>query len=424
MPNWKKLIVSGSDAVLKSLNVTTAFTASGLKYPSTDNGEFSFIQTDGSGNLSLQYVETLYEQIVNGEATTIVKGTPVYVSGSQGADQIVYRADAGNPAKMPCIYIAADNIAAGTTGRGILLGLITGVDTTGYPAGTEVFVASGGGWTSTRPTGSVIVQSLGIVTKEGTGGQGVVLNPGPSNLPNLQSGYVWVGNSNSYPIPVTTSSIQNVVSASHATTASSVNPLTQNVLITGSLSLSGSTNIVGPITASTLLVSGSGTQRVTIIGSGSSQPIFTIQGSQGELFSITDSLSGSLFSVNDISGLPILEVFSNGDTLIGDYSAPAVYTSRRITSTTVGINVIYSLATSSYDGIFMDYTIKSGSVGRAGNFMAMWSGSSVDFTDNSINGFGTTSNFTFGASISGSNLIVSGSGSTAGWTVKTIIRGI
>jgi hypothetical protein len=30
----------------------------------------------------------------------------------------------------------------------------------------------------------------------------------------------------------------------------------------------------------------------------------------------------------------------------------------------------------------------------------------------------------FGASISGSNLIISGSGSTAGWTVKTIIRGI
>jgi hypothetical protein len=56
--------------------------------------------------------------------------------------------------------------------------------------------------------------------------------------------------------------------------------------------------------------------------------------------------------------------------------------------------------------------------------MAMWSGSSTDFTDNSINGFGITTNFVFGASISGSNLIVSGSGSTSGWTVKTIIRGI
>ena len=48
---------------------------------------------------------------------------------------------------------------------------------------------------------------------------------------------------------------------------------------------------------------------LTVYGSGSTQPVFTVQGSQGELFSVTDSLSGSLFSVNDISGLPILEVF-------------------------------------------------------------------------------------------------------------------
>jgi hypothetical protein len=206
MPNWKKLIVSGSDAALNSLNISTSFTASGLTYPSQDNGEFSFIQTDGNGNLSLQYVETLYEQVINGESTTILKGTPVYVSGSQGADQIIYRADAGDPTKMPAIYIAGDNIAPNELGRGILLGLITGVNTTGYPSGTEVYVGVGGGWTSSRPTGSVIVQSLGIVTKEGNGGQGVVLNPGPNNLPNIPQGHVWVGDSNSHPEIIPTSS--------------------------------------------------------------------------------------------------------------------------------------------------------------------------------------------------------------------------
>jgi hypothetical protein len=38
--------------------------------------------------------------------------------------------------------------------------------------------------------------------------------------------------------------------------------------------------------------------------------LFDIQGSNGQLFSITDSLEGDLFSVNDISGLPILNVHS------------------------------------------------------------------------------------------------------------------
>ena len=37
-----------------------------------------------------------------------------------------------------------------------------------------------------------------------------------------------------------------------------------------------------------------------------------IQGSQGQLFSVTDSLSGSIFAVSDISGVPILDVNSSG----------------------------------------------------------------------------------------------------------------
>jgi len=37
-----------------------------------------------------------------------------------------------------------------------------------------------------------------------------------------------------------------------------------------------------------------------------------VQGSQGQLFSVTDDLSGDIFAVSDISGVPILNVNSNG----------------------------------------------------------------------------------------------------------------
>jgi hypothetical protein len=214
------LILNG-DINANNINVSQSFTASGLIYPTADNGEESFIQTDGNGNLSLQYVKTVYEEIINGELTQLVKGTPVYVSGSQGAASIVYRADAANPAKMPVIYITADTLDPGGAGKGIALGLIKGINTTGYPAGTEIYVAAGGGWTSTRPTGDKIIQVLGYVTKEGNGGQGVVLNPGPANLPNIPSGSVWTGNSGSFPTPVPISSL-SVATASFATTASYV----------------------------------------------------------------------------------------------------------------------------------------------------------------------------------------------------------
>jgi len=177
------------------------------------------------------------------------------------------------------------------------------------------------------------------------------------------------------------------------------------------------------VISGSLFVSSSTTNVLTIQGSGSAQPIFTVQGSAGQLFAITDSLSGSLFSVNDISGLPILEVFSDNTILLGDYQAPTLYTTKKVTSI-AGNNVIYSLATSSYDGAFFDYVAKSGSNARAGNIMALWSGTSVNFTETTTTDFGDTSGLAFLAFISGSNLVLSGSTSTANWNIKTIIRSI
>jgi hypothetical protein len=526
MPNWKKIIISGSDAALNSLNVSTSFTASGLNYPAADNGEESFMQTDGNGNLSLQYVKTIYEEIVNGEATTLIKGTPVYASGSQGAASIVFRADASDPNKMPVIYVAADTLAPTEAGRGIALGLIKGIDTTGFPAGTEIYVAPGGGFTSTRPTGSAIVQVLGYVTKEGNGGQGVVLNPGPNSLPNLPSGSVWVGNSNSIPTAITTSSL-SVASASFATQALSASfsvsssqsvsssfsstasfvpgyvsgsgsasqvsfwtgtnsqsgdsgliwdnvnkrfgigaSPTSTVLldvraqgalstdtafrvrnsadsanllsvagngnlflngvttITANTTITGSLDVTQNITASTALISSSGTQQLIVVGSGSAQPIFTVQGSQGELFSITDSLSGSLFSVNDISGLPILEVFSDNTTLIGNYQDPMLITTAKVVQTNSGSFTMYSLPTESYDTAFFEYSVRSGSNARAGTIMAIQSGSAVNFTETTTTDFGSTSAISFAVVVTGSNMALTGSSTSGAWTIKTIVRGI
>jgi hypothetical protein len=108
---------------------------------------------------------------------------------------------------MPVILIANDNLTAGNVYEGIALGLIEGIDLTGYTSGQTVYVAEGGGWSTSLPSGSnSITQVLGIVTKGGSGGKGLVLNPGPAQLPGLQTGYVWVGNASNQPIAVATSS--------------------------------------------------------------------------------------------------------------------------------------------------------------------------------------------------------------------------
>ena len=119
-----------------------------------------------------------------------------------------------------------------------------------------------------------------------------------------------------------------------------------------------------------------------------------------------------------------MEVFSDNTILMGDYQAPALYATDRIASTALGSNVIYSLPTSSYDGVFIDYTVKSGSNARAGNFAAIWSGTAVNYMDNSTTDFGSTAGMVLSGSISGSNMVIFASGSTAGWTFKGIIKAI
>ena len=596
MPNWKKVIVSGSDAALNSLNVTAHFTASGLNYPSSDGTSGQVVITDGTGNLSFSNVENTTITIKNVSGATIAKGTPCYITGSGTSGNVagVWPADASNPALMPAGVIAGETLIAGAEGIGLINGFIANVNTSAFSAGNTIYVAVGGGYTNVKPTGSsVLIQKLGNVEKShASNGSGVINGPNYYNeVPNIQQGYTWVGNSNGVAIPVATSSIQNVVSSSFASTASFINVTGSNAFVQNGNSFgatallgtndnqslafetSGSTRVfvsssglvgvrttnpeytfdvsgsirangsfvfatdgaggnglsfvrnssnnwtwgtagignimtiagnsitlpqvvttnnglnvtpggnqqsyalgvtVGAYPAATiasftsgsvtaLTISGSGmrgtgsfqysgsittnnviaTQNVTasraylsssngtsngptltVYGSGSSQPIFTVQGSQGELFSITDSLSGSLYSVNDISGLPILEVFSDNTVLIGNYQDPMLITTTKLVTTASGAFTIYSLPTSSYDTAFFEYSIRSGSNARAGSIMAIQSGTSVNFTETTTTDFGSTSGFGLTVQVSGANLLLTGSATTSGWAVKSIVRSI
>tara|TARA_B100000131_G_scaffold42247_2_gene37985 strand:+ start:5351 stop:10453 length:5103 start_codon:yes stop_codon:yes gene_type:complete len=59
-----------------------------------------------------------------------------------------------------------------------------------------------------------------------------------------------------------------------------------------------------------------------IIGSGSN--IFTVDGTNGRLFSVSDEMSGSVFSANLVSGLPVIEAFSDNIVKIGAYADPII----------------------------------------------------------------------------------------------------
>jgi hypothetical protein len=90
-----------------------------------------------------------------------------------------------------------------------------------------------------------------------------------------------------------------------ANTAKVAFPFSGSAQITGSIGVTGSVEIYRS-------------------GSVGDTEVFTIEGGFGTLFSVTDELSGSLFSVNDISGIPIFEVFSDDTVKIGTHNQEGI----------------------------------------------------------------------------------------------------
>lgn len=177
-----------------------------LTFASVGNGFAGAIDLSGiTGSFNAEAVQTIYENIKNVSGSPIQKGTPLAVVPGQTSGNLsdVVPAAADDPARMPAVFIAYEDLADEAEGLGVVYGNITGIDTSAFDSGTTVYVAPGGGWTATKPTGANLIQNLGIITKSHhSNGGGVVMGAGRSNdVPNIPNGYAWVGNGNGVATP-------------------------------------------------------------------------------------------------------------------------------------------------------------------------------------------------------------------------------
>ncbi len=142
-----------------------------------------------------EYPHTLYVTVKNVSGGTLPKGTPVHANDVTGNVADVIAADASSASAMPCTYVLNEEIDNNQQGIAILTGTITGVDTSSFSPGDVVYVASGGGFTNVKPTGTNLIQNLGVVTKSNAStGSGVIYGTGRSNdVPNLPSGKFFIG---------------------------------------------------------------------------------------------------------------------------------------------------------------------------------------------------------------------------------------
>jgi hypothetical protein len=132
-----------------------------------------------------------------------------------------------------------------------------------------------------------------------------------------------------------------------------------------------------------------------------------VQGSQGQLFAIDDSLSGSLYSVKNNLGVPVLQAFSDATVKMGAFGAEAINVSGSFTIVTGSL-----LGTSSYaiNALSASYALSS-SYTLSSSFASL--ATSASFTQTaSVTSFPLFP-FTGSAQIIG-QLIVTGSVTTTG----------
>ena len=140
-----------------SNSITSATTSDGTANLSISN--VTTATATVSGTLTANHIHgnlagSVYAHVRAGEA--LLKGDPVYVSGSHGSGStliaIVSKADAGNAAKMPAFGIMDADLANNATGHMVITGTITELATNAYTVNAELYVAAGGGMTATPPT--------------------------------------------------------------------------------------------------------------------------------------------------------------------------------------------------------------------------------------------------------------------------------
>ena len=114
-------------------------------------------------------------------------------------------ASASSAATMPAIGILSSTLSNNASGQVILTGKITGVDTSGFTAGNNIYVSPTGGFTETKPGGdSTKIQNIAIVGKvNATEGELIVVGSGRSNdVPNLPTDYIFLGDGNTLEVPL------------------------------------------------------------------------------------------------------------------------------------------------------------------------------------------------------------------------------
>lgn len=120
----------------------------------------------------LKVGQQLIELCVNNTGSTIAKGKVVYVNGGSGNRPTITLAD--NTAELSSARtfgITAESITNGNSGYVVVSGILDGLNTNAYTAGTQLYLGTSGDMTSTKPVAPAhMVYVAKVITQSATVG--------------------------------------------------------------------------------------------------------------------------------------------------------------------------------------------------------------------------------------------------------------
>jgi hypothetical protein len=196
---------SGANAIIR----LTGSDASTDDVTLAAGSNITITETGDTITLSSESTDQVRVACKNTSGSTITKGTPVYVTGSVGASAVVTvaPANAASASNMPASGLLLTDLANNGEGHivtgGVLKNLITDpIDGVTPSENDTIYVKSGGGLTTTKPTGTALIQNVGKVGRVSTTADGSILVSSilrSNDIPNIQQNYFWLGNSSGVP---------------------------------------------------------------------------------------------------------------------------------------------------------------------------------------------------------------------------------